>query len=233
MYVPFSEFQIPKGVTSVIGSGGKSSFLKYFAEKLNGSVILTPSTHMLPFPGIPLVKADSEADSHLILGELRSAISRSKIACLGAPHPSGALFAPCGITFRELEELADYVLIEADGSKNKPLKAHRPFEPIIPPCSKLTVCLIGASGIGKLPSEACHCPDLFLSLSGGDPEEAVRADQVARVINKEKLADCCFVNQVDILPDPRAAVQLCELIHVRAFAGALRQGLFLETQEKR
>ena len=27
MYAPFNEFQIPTGVTSVIGSGGKTSFL--------------------------------------------------------------------------------------------------------------------------------------------------------------------------------------------------------------
>ena len=126
----------------------------------------------------------------------------------------------------------DYVLIEADGSKGRPLKAHRSFEPVIPPCSRLTVCLIGASGIGRLPSEACHCPELFLSLSGGDPEETVRADQIARVINKENLADCCFVNQIDTLPDSHAAVQLCELIRVNAYAGSLKQGLFLEAQAK-
>jgi probable selenium-dependent hydroxylase accessory protein YqeC len=185
---------------------------------------------MLPFPGIPLIRAGSEADSHFIRNELRHAISTDRIACLGAPHPSGALFAPYGITFKELEELADYVLIEADGSKNMPLKAHRPFEPVIPPCSKLTVCLIGVSGIGRLPYEACHCPDLFLTLSGGRPEETVRAEHVARVINKEKLADCCFVNQVDTLPDPRAAVQLCEMIRVKAFAGSLKHNLFLQTQ---
>ena len=47
MYAPFNEFQIPTGVTSVIGSGGKTSFLRYFAEKLNGSVILTTSTHLI------------------------------------------------------------------------------------------------------------------------------------------------------------------------------------------
>ena len=228
MYIPFSEFQIPAGVTSVIGSGGKTSFLRYFAEQLNGSVILTTSTHMFPFSEMPLVSAGSNADRHLIRDRLRRAVSQSRIACLGAPLPSGKLAAPCGISFEELGELADYVLIEADGSKGRPLKAHRSFEPVIPPCSRLTVCLIGASGIGALPSEACHCPELFLSLSGGNPEEAVRADQIAQVINKENLADCCFVNQIDTLPDSRAAVQLCELIRVKAYAGSLKHGFFLE-----
>ena len=232
MYAPFNEFQIPTGVTSVIGSGGKTSFLRYFAEKLNGSVILTTSTHMFPFPDLPLVKSGSDTEIGLIRDGLRRAVSQNRIACLGAPLPSGKLAAPCGITFEELEELADYVLIEADGSKGRPLKAHRSFEPVIPPCSRLTVCLIGASGIGRLPSEACHCPELFLSLSGGDPEETVRADQIARVINKENLADCCFVNQIDTLPDSHAAVQLCELIRVNAYAGSLKQGLFLEAQAK-
>ena len=233
MFVPYSEFQIPAGVTSVIGSGGKTSFLRYFAEKLNGSVILTTSTHMFPFPDLPLVKSSTgDTGSGLIRDGLRGAVSQNRIACLGAPLPSGKLAAPCGITFEELEELADYVLIEADGSKGRPLKAHRSFEPVIPPCSRLTVCLIGASGIGRLPSEACHCPELFLSLSGGDPEETVRADQIARVINKENLADCCFVNQIDTLPDSHAAVQLCELIRVNAYAGSLKQGLFLEAQAK-
>lgn len=50
--VPLSEaLGIKKGVNAVIGSGGKSSLLKSLSLELSqkGSVLLTTSTHILPF----------------------------------------------------------------------------------------------------------------------------------------------------------------------------------------
>ena len=235
MYRPFHELHIPKGLISIIGSGGKTTFLRYLADHLDGSVILTTSTHIFPFDGIRLIetgrflhspdicperpepKNSNMPDS--LRHEIRNALAGEGIVCLGEIQPSGKLKSPSqSISFEMLSSLADYCLVEADGSARHPLKAHRPWEPVIPACSSLTICLAGASGIGKPIGEACHCPDLFASIAGADPSQSVTAAHVAKVLNQENLADVYLISQIDLLPDIETAVHLCNLIRKDAFA---------------
>ena len=117
--------------------------------------------------------------------------------------------------------MADFVVVEADGAAGHPLKAHRPWEPVVPPCSGMTVCVVGASGIGQPASRACHCPERFCALAGSDPDEPVQPEHVAAVLNREALAKCYLVNQADALPDPALARRLCDLINRDAFPCSL------------
>jgi probable selenium-dependent hydroxylase accessory protein YqeC len=223
MYRPFEEFKFSGKLISVIGSGGKTSFLRYLSSRLPGTVILTTSTHIFPFPDIPLIDTAS-ADRKQILSAVRSSLASSRIICLGKSEPSGKLADPSSaISFEDLLPEADHILVEADGASGRPLKAHRSWEPVIPACSGLTVCLVGASGLGKPVSEACHCPELFASLAGITPDTLVSAEHIASVLNREALADCYLVNQTDILPDPEQARLLCSLIGRDAYPCSLAQ----------
>ena len=225
MYRPFEEFRPAGKCISVIGSGGKTTLLRYLAGRLPGTVILTTSTHIYPFPGIPLVETgekDSGKSPDRILAEIREALSRSRVICQGQPEPSGKLASPADIVpFELLLPEADHVLIEADGAAGRPLKAHRPWEPVIPACSAMTVCVVGASGIGKPVSQACHCPELFASLAGISPGSLVEPEHIAAVVNRENLADCVLVNQADTQPDPETVRRLCALISRDAFPCSL------------
>lgn len=225
MYRPFEEFRPAGKCISVIGSGGKTTLLRYLSGRLPGTVILTTSTHIYPFPGIPLVETgeeDSGKSPDRILAEIREALSRSRVICLGRPEPSGKLASPADIVpFELLLPEADHVLIEADGAAGCPLKAHRPWEPVIPACSAMTVCVVGASGIGKPVSQACHCPELFASLAGISPGSLVEPEHIAAVVNRENLADCVLVNQADTQPDPETVRRLCALISRDAFPCSL------------
>lgn len=217
MYRPFEEFRPAGRLISVIGSGGKTSFLRRLAGCLPGTVILTTSTHILPFPEFPLVDT-AGGDREEALRGIRDALAGSRVVCLGRSEPSGKLADPSPvIPFEELLREADHILAEADGAAGRPLKAHRPWEPVIPACSGQTVCLVGASGIGKPVSEACHCPELFAALAGISTDTPVSAEHIAAVLNREALADCYLVNQVDALPDPEIAIRLCGMINGDAF----------------
>ena len=221
MYRPFEAFNPSGKLISVIGSGGKTTFLRYLSSRLPGTVILTTSTHILPFPDIPLIDTAS-ADREQILSAVRSALACSRIICLGKSEPSGKLADPSSeISFEDLLPEADHVLVEADGAAGRPLKAHRPWEPVIPACSGLTVCLVGASGLGRPVSGACHCPELFASLAGITPDALVSEEHIAAVLNREALADCYLVNQTDVLPDPERARLLCSLIGRDAYPCSL------------
>ena len=221
MYVPFSSFRVTEKCVSVIGSGGKTSFLRYLSGRLPGTVILTTSTHIWPFPDIPLVDT-AAADREQALDGLRATLSRGRIVCVGKQEPSGKLADPSAVVpFEDLLSLADHVLVEADGAAGRPLKAHRPWEPVIPDCSGLTVCMVGASGIGKPVSEGCHCPGLFASLAGITPDRIAEPEHIAAVLNREDLADCYLVNQADVLPDQEPVRRLCSLIVKEAYPCSL------------
>ena len=125
------------------------------------------------------------------------------------------------IPFEDLLREADHVIVEADGAAGRPLKAHRPWEPVIPACTDLTVCLAGASGLGRPVSEACHCPDLFASLAGITPDTPVLAEHVAAVLNREGLADCYLINQIDVLPDQEQIRVFCDLVAKDAYPCSL------------
>ena len=218
MYRPFETLRLTGRCVSVIGSGGKTTLLRRLSERAAGTVILTTSTHIRPFPGIPLVTAD--ANCARVLDDIRAALAGSRVVCLRQPLPSGKLAAP-DMPFEALCALADHVLVEADGAAGHPLKAHRPHEPVIPACSELTVCVVGASGIGRPVSQVCHCPGLFCDLAGITPDQPADEAAIARALNREALADVYIVNQVDALPGPERAVRLCDLIQKPAAACSL------------
>ena len=83
----YERLGVPCGVTAVIGSGGKTTLLRTLSRELPGTVILTTTTHILPFEGVPLLTAPTE-------DEVRAALARSRVLCLGTPTPEGKLTAP-------------------------------------------------------------------------------------------------------------------------------------------
>ncbi|MFQ9125813.1 MAG: hypothetical protein ACLR4Z_02045 [Butyricicoccaceae bacterium] len=83
----YERLGVPCGVTAVIGSGGKTTLLRTLSRELPGTVILTTTTHILPFEGVPLLTAPTE-------DEVRAALARSRVLCLGTPAPEGKLTAP-------------------------------------------------------------------------------------------------------------------------------------------
>ena len=111
-------FGLKPGVVSVIGSGGKTTLLSTLARELPGPVILCTTTHIFPFSEYPLISGEDA-------GALNAALARSRVVCLGQPGKDGKLTAPA-LSFSLLLELASWVLVEADGSKRLPLKAHAP-----------------------------------------------------------------------------------------------------------
>lgn len=161
------QLHIIKGVTAVIGSGGKTTLLRILAEELSGTVILTTSTHILPFAGIPLLVTDD-------IEQVRRALALHRVICMGTPAAEGKLTAPA-LPFSVLADAADYVIVEADGSKRLPLKAHASHEPVIPENTRKTVCVVGASGFGKPVEQTVHRPELFCARTGAHHERYCHA----------------------------------------------------------
>lgn len=171
------------GVTAVIGSGGKTSLLRRLAEELPGTVLLCTTTHIRPFEEYPLLTAPTPED-------IRKALTTRRILCLGTPCENSKLTAP-SLSVETLATLADYVLVEADGSRQLPLKAHDAHEPMIPAVSRQVICVVGASGFGKPIRESVHRPEQFCALTGAAASDPVTPEQAAKAFWRNSCATPC------------------------------------------
>ena len=203
------------GVTSVIGSGGKTSLLAALARELPGTVVLTTTVHIRPFEGVLTLKTP-----HVYT--LRRALETERVVCVGSQaEKDGKLVAP-SLGIDTLATLADYVLVEADGARRLPLKAHAAWEPVIPVCSNRTILVFGASGLGKPVREVVHRPEIFCELTGCASNDLATPELVARAAGAEALADVALVNQADVAPN--AAHDLAVLLDIPTFVGSVWAG---------
>lgn len=177
-------------------------------------VIVATSTKMLVPDWCPVL-LDAAMD------EVRFALSTHPIVCVGRIHgPTGKLDAP-NMAFSELEGAADYLLVEADGAKMLPLKAHAEHEPVIPECAKRTVCVVGIDGVRWPISQVCHRAERFARLAGASTADAVTPEMVARVLEAEGLHDMVLINKVESDNDRRAAERIAALCTTPVVAGSL------------
>ena len=207
---------IRPGVTAVIGGGGKTTLLRTLGEELAGrhTVLLCTTTKILPFPDLPCARTTAELD------QLRRS---HRLLCAGTDVPGTGKLAAPETPMALLAERFDYVLVEADGASRRPLKAHAPHEPVIPPEAVQTICVVGASGFGQPISEAAHRPERYARLAGV-PETAEAAPVTeAAVLRAEGLHDKIYVNQVETLWELASARTLAALLDCPVLAGSLQR----------
>ena len=212
---------VARGITALIGSGGKTTALYLLAEELSrkGSVICTTSTHLLIPSHLPVLVDPAPS-------ALAAALAESRAVCVGHAAPEGKLTAP-PLPWEGLAALADYVLVEADGAHRLPCKAHLPHEPVIPPGTGQTVLLAGLSGLGRPVQEAAHRPEMFCRLSGLEPGDPITPAALAAVIRAEALGDKVLLNQAEGPEALEQARALAKLLPVPVYAGSLQKRSFL------
>ena len=207
------------GVTAIIGGGGKTTLMECLAEELSAQarVIVCTTTHIYPEQNMPCLVSTSEA-------EIAAELARTRCVCVGSVSESGKSSAP-ELPFCTLCALASYVIVEADGSKRLPAKAHAAWEPVLPPERNRTVCVFGASALGQPIQDAAHRPELFAPLAETSTNANITPEIAARVLAKEGGFDVLFINQADVLEDPVAALQpLVYTLPCPAIYGALAEG---------
>ena len=211
---------IRPGVTAVIGSGGKTTLLWTLGTELaeaGSRVLLCTTTKIYPFFGLPCVHDRAELD----------ALVSSRLLCAGTPLEHGKLTA-LEVPMADLAARFDYVLVEADGSARLPLKAHASHEPVIPPESNQTICVVGISGFGRPIREASHRPERFAALAGTGTEDAATPENTARVLLAEALADRYFFNQADTPERWEWALRCGERLPWPWVGGALQKDLYFD-----
>ncbi|MBI3739423.1 MAG: putative selenium-dependent hydroxylase accessory protein YqeC [Chloroflexi bacterium] len=178
-----------------VGAGGKTTAMFQLARELNGRaeplesrrpekpVLITATSHLgqwqIPLADYHVVARSpsdlDQLDFHgvtLITGpigndERTEAVSQEVLSCLHA----------------DAKKRGIPLFIEADGSRQKPLKAPAEYEPVIPNFVEAVVVVAGLSALGqRLNDELVHRPEIFARLSGLQINDIITVDALARVL---------------------------------------------------
>ncbi|MCD8036337.1 MAG: putative selenium-dependent hydroxylase accessory protein YqeC [Clostridiales bacterium] len=209
---------IKRGLTSIAGSGGKTTLMYALAAELSkkGRVIVCTTTKIYrPENIITLESLQKE--------EIKNIFADNNILCAGKDCGEGKITAP-DMPFSKLLEAADYVICEADGSKGLPLKAHAEYEPVIPAESAETIGVLSISGVNKRIANVCHRPEIFAKLAGLDINDIAAPKDIAEVIKKEGLFDRFIINQVKTKEQLSMAEEIAKELGIPVFAGEIRKG---------
>ena len=166
-------------VITFVGSGGKTSSIYSLASFLHSRgkrVLITTTTHMY----YPKEHGVCETDHRLLLSRIEKMLNSQGICIAGtpavpedalssdnAPETSSAL--PVKITslpesvYEKACTLADFVLVEGDGSKHLPAKFPAAHEPVIPANTDRLLVVFGMSALNRPLMEVCHRAHLAAS----------------------------------------------------------------------
>lgn len=176
----------PNTSMAMVGAGGKSTTIFRLAHELPPPVVVTTTTHLA-------VTQLALADHQLTLREEPDLEALSQTSFDGVSVLTNGLIENervCGPSLEHLDKLHTLLarqglplLIEADGARQKALKAPAEHEPAIPSFTQCVVVVAGLSGLGKpLDATSVHRPQIFGRLSGLNEGDAITLDSIAAVL---------------------------------------------------
>ena len=174
---------------ALTGSGGKSTALFQLSRQVRSPLILSATTH--------LARHQTRlADRHVVihteadLNQLESLPWKGRILVTG--DFDGERTRGLGEAAMEwLGQFCGYhslpLLVEADGSRQRPLKAPAAYEPVVPPFVDAVVVVAGLAALGKpLTSRWVHRSERFAALSGMQPGRPIGVEALAAVLTHPK-----------------------------------------------
>ncbi len=171
---------------ALIGSGGKTSVLRKIAQQAKHPILVTTSTHIggwqLGFANHHVTVTDRQDIVEEEIAKLQGVILfTGKISDDGRADGLGG---DCLRRVFEIAESLNYpLIIEADGSRQKPIKAPADHEPVIPDFINYVVVCVGMSAIGMPISPECvHRPVRFSDVTGYDIGSPIVADTIMKYL---------------------------------------------------
>jgi probable selenium-dependent hydroxylase accessory protein YqeC len=216
----------PRELIGLVGAGGKTTLMFALAEEfrvLDRRVITTTTTKIFP--------PASEESPRLLLGgpEVFPSIEEDlirygHITWAAGRNAENKLFggSPPDLAHLWNRGWADYLIVEADGSARRPVKAPNQTEPLVPPESTCFISVFGLSALGQsLTSNWAFRPEIIARLTGLHPGDPFTAEALAALAThpwgglkgwKPGMRALVFLNQMDSQPDANLLRHLAESI---------------------
>lgn len=177
-----------KEMISVVGGGGKTTTIFKLASELkllNKRVLITTTTaiynpktylydKLVVLDNKQSIEANWENGTIIVLGKCISA--ENKI--LGVDENL------LNLIFRN--DFFDFILVEADGSKKKPIKAPASHEPVIPRLTSKIIGIVGIDSLGKnIDETSVHRPEIFSRITKSKIGDAITEEIVFRLVTSK------------------------------------------------
>ena len=159
----------------VVGSGGKTTLIKKLAKqyiKENKTVFVTTTTHMF-------IEEDTllTDDADTIIHQLQE-----KGYAMAGIEEGEKIKALSRQTYEAVCAFADVVLVEADGSKQLPLKYPNATEPVIPENTDEIIVVCGLNAIGKQAKDVCHRLERVKTCLGIQDDTVITASHIQQLV---------------------------------------------------
>jgi len=183
-------------VVSLCGAGGKTTLMFALAREFitkGERVLLTTTTKIAsdeaaawPWPSFAATDVDSvlEGARRLLRHESRTRAA-GLIVYSAASADGKKLVGFASETVDAISESRqfDRILVEADGSARKPLKAPAAHEPVIPSSTDAVIIVAGLAGLGlPLREEHVFRPDIWTKLTGVARGAPVTPESLAQIV---------------------------------------------------
>lgn len=241
-----------QGMVCLFGGGGKTSLMFTMADALsqNGKTVLTTTTTKIFLPSQEQAARTLICESaETLIKKAGSLLPGSRHICAGQSHDPGTGkvtgFSKADIKRVQKTRLFDWIIVEADGAKQKPIKSSAPHEPVFPQSCSHLILVVGLDAVdAPLDGDHVHRPEIFAvntGLSMGEPLTATAiADALA--IEMEKAGQSCnagtkqiFLNKADSKKDVqngrKIAGRMIDRLHVDSvIIGALHHAPVIKQQ---
>lgn len=194
-----------RNLVSLVGGGGKTTVLFALGAQLAGTTVMTTTTKMgsSRTEGHRMITAPDDDELIAELREHRRVLVWHEI---DGNRSLGVHANTCDRWFgNDGSQLADNVIVEADGSRRKPFKSPAQHEPVIPHRTTILVACIGASALGRTIAEVCHRPELVAEIAQCSTHDALTPARAATVLLSDN------GSKKHQPPDSRFAVAVCQV----------------------
>ncbi|MCL5290343.1 MAG: selenium cofactor biosynthesis protein YqeC [Bacillota bacterium] len=213
-----------KEMICFVGAGGKTSLMTLLARECAAAgarVLVTTSTKMY-YRQLricsPQILLEKEQD---LLSKLKEFHAKTPILAVAAGLTEEQ--KATGLSKECLDEiyrsgLFDYVLVEADGSRGKSMKAPAEYEPVVPSLATTVLAVVGLDILGRpLSEETVHRASLAVTAAAQRLGEPVTETTVVRVFRyyEQKIREATpsvqftpVLNKVDFLKETDRAKAL-------------------------
>jgi molybdenum cofactor cytidylyltransferase len=171
-------------LVAIVGGGGKSSLMFELAQALDGRVVMTTTTRIFAVQMSHAEEVCTLADENW---HERLDAFDSSLLVVGGVEGDRAVGVPAELPARMLARPGiDWVVVEADGSRMRPVKAPASHEPVLPNQTDLLITVVGIDALSGPICDVAHRPEHVSRITGLAPHETLTTEALAHLLTSSQ-----------------------------------------------
>lgn len=171
-------------LVALVGGGGKSTLLFRLGDELAAAgkrVVLTTTTKMGRYQISDLDNVCWSSDTQCA----EAALSKPGPVMLLTDGDDHKVTGPPPEVVDQLyaSSTADYIVVEADGSHGRPLKAPAAHEPVVPRAATTVVIMVGIDAVGQRVDRAVHRVEVAYRFAGLDKGHLLTTEDCSEILS--------------------------------------------------